>query len=102
MKKTFTLLTTVLFVLVAAPAFAQDGNADGANTGLIALAAGLAMGIAALGGSLGQGRATASAVEAIGRNPGASGKITVPMIIGLALIESLVIYSFVVALILAP
>jgi F-type H+-transporting ATPase subunit c len=101
MKKVFTLALTGLFVLIAVPAFAQQEAAD-PQTGLIALAAGLAMGIAALGGSLGQGRATASAVEAIGRNPGASGKITVPMIIGLALIESLVIYSFVVALILAP
>jgi F-type H+-transporting ATPase subunit c len=65
-----------------------------------ALAAGLGLGIAAFGGALGQGKGVAAALEGIARNPGASGKIFAPMIIGLALIESLVIYAFVVSLIL--
>jgi F-type H+-transporting ATPase subunit c len=47
---------------------------------------------------LGQGKTAAAALEGIARNPNASGKIFVPMIIGLALIESLVIYAFVIAL----
>lgn len=67
----------------------------------IALAMGLGLGLAVVGGSLGQGRAAAAALEGIARNPGASGKIFTPMILGLALIESLVIYSLVVSLILS-
>ena len=80
--------------------------AEGANAlekevkAMIALAAGIGIGIAAFGGALGQGKAIASALEGIARNPGASGKILTPMIIGLAMIESLVIYSLVVSLML--
>lgn len=62
-----------------------------------ALASGLAIGLAALGGGIGQGMATSGALGAIARNPGASGKITTWMIIGLAMIESLVIYALVIA-----
>lgn len=61
------------------------------------IGAALAIGIAALGGALGQGKTAAAALEGIGRNPSAQGKIFVPMIIGLALIESLVLYAFVIA-----
>ena len=57
------------------------------NAGWIALAAGLAIGIAALGGGIGQGRAAAAALDGIARNPGAAGQIRGPMILGLALIE---------------
>jgi F-type H+-transporting ATPase subunit c len=67
-----------------------------------ALAAGLAIGIAAFGGSLGQGRAAAAALEGIARNPNASDKLFTPMILGLALIESLVIYALVIAFQLLP
>lgn len=61
------------------------------------LAAALCIAIAAFGGALGQGRTATAALEAIGRNPAAQGKIFVPMIIALALIESLVLYAFVIA-----
>jgi F-type H+-transporting ATPase subunit c len=64
-------------------------------------AAALAIGLAALGGGLGQGRAAASALDGIARNPQASGKIFVPMIVALALIESLVIYGLLIAFNLA-
>ena len=93
------LLRVVAFfapLLVAAPALAQDG-ADHGPDGLTAIAAGLAIGIAAFGGGLGQGRAAAAALEGIARNPNASGKLFTPMILGLALIESLVIYALVIA-----
>ena len=87
--------------LVASAAFAQEtaavATAANSNAGLIALGAGLAIGIAALGGALGQARTAAAALEGIARNPAAQGKIFTPMIIGLALIESLVIYAFVIA-----
>jgi F-type H+-transporting ATPase subunit c len=66
----------------------------------IALASGLAISIAALGGAIGQGMAVRAALEGIARNPNASGKIMTPMIVGLALIESLVIYGLLIAFIL--
>jgi F-type H+-transporting ATPase subunit c len=56
--------------------------------------------LAAIGGAFSQSRGIRSALEGIARNPGASGSITTAMIIGLALIESLVIYVLVVCLIL--
>jgi F-type H+-transporting ATPase subunit c len=61
--------------------------------GMLALAAGLGLPIAVIGAGLGQGRATAAALEGMARQPEASGTIQTAMIIGLALIESLVIYA---------
>ena len=91
----------VLAVLAASPAFAQDAaHGAGSVGGLIALAAGLGIGIAALGGGIGQGRAAAAALDGIARNPGAAGQIRGPMILGLALIESLVIYALIISLLL--
>jgi len=66
----------------------------------IALASGFAIGVAALGGALGQSRAISSGLEGIARNPEASGRIFTPLIIGLALIESLVIYALVISFLL--
>ncbi|MFO8047694.1 MAG: ATP synthase F0 subunit C [Desulfosudaceae bacterium] len=63
-------------------------------------AAGFAIGIAAVGCGIAQGIALKGAVEGVARNPEASGKITVTMLIGLAMIESLCIYALVVSLIL--
>lgn len=102
-KKGFisSMLLAIASLFIAIPAFAA-GDAEAGNlvNGYIALAAGLGIGLAAFGGALGQGRAAASALEGISRNPGASGKIMTPMIIGLALIESLVIYAFVITIML--
>ncbi|MEW6713672.1 MAG: ATP synthase F0 subunit C [Nitrospirota bacterium] len=61
------------------------------------IGAGIAVGIAAVGAGLGQGIATGKAVEGIARNPGASGQIMTPLIVGLAMMESLTIYGFVIA-----
>ncbi len=114
------LMVSLLIVTIAMPltvhgddagaadeaATADDGASNDAGVvksasyPALAIAAGLAIGIAAFGGALGQGKAAAAALEGIARNPGAVDKIQTPMIIGLALIESLVIYAFVVALIL--
>lgn len=63
-------------------------------------AAAIAIAIAAFGCGLGQGMGLKAAVEGIARNPESSGKVTVTMLIGLAMIESLCIYALVVALIL--
>jgi F-type H+-transporting ATPase subunit c len=66
----------------------------------IAIGAGIGIGIAAFGGALGQGRGLAAALEGIARNPAAAGKMFGPMIIGLAMIESLVIYALLIAIIM--
>lgn len=97
MNKKFFALLSLFLVALAAPAFAAEGEL--ASFGL-AIGAGIAVGIAALGGAIGQGLAVSRAVEGIARNPNASDKIFTPMIIGLALIESLVIYGLVIAFIL--
>lgn len=94
------LMVTLAATMVAAPAFAQEAAAAATTTsdrGIVALAAALAIGIAAFGGAMAQGKAAAAALDGISRNPAASGKIMTPMIIGLALIESLVIYALVIA-----
>lgn len=96
----FTLLTSVAaFAQEHATSAAADGNVFGLKSAL-ALAAGLAIGIAAFGGALAQGRAASASLEGIARNPEASGKVMTPMIIALALIESLVIYALVIAFLL--
>ncbi|MCZ6627167.1 MAG: ATP synthase F0 subunit C [SAR324 cluster bacterium] len=97
MKKKSLFLLAMFLLVLASPLFAAEG--DLATFGL-ALGAGLAIGIAAMGGGIGQGLATSAALEGIARNPNASDKIFTPMIIGLALIESLVIYGLVIAFIL--
>ena len=95
----FFAVATALF-LVPAMAFADaDSNKFDANK-YLAMGAGFAIGIAALGGTLGQGRAAAAALEGISRNPGAAARIQTPMILGLALIESLVLFALVIAFIL--
>lgn len=64
------------------------------------MAAGLGMGLGSIGTGIGQGLAIKAACEGVARNPGASGKIMTTMMIGLAMIESLAIYVFVVAMII--
>ncbi|HWP35106.1 MAG TPA: ATP synthase F0 subunit C [Thermodesulfobacteriota bacterium] len=99
-RRVVTLVVVVAAALLGgAPQVLAAEAAAGARD-FLGLAAGLGIGIAALGGALGQGRAVASALDGIARNPGASGKIQTPMIIGLALIESLVIYALVIAFLL--
>ena len=61
------------------------------------IAKALAIGLAAIGGALGQGKLVSSALEGIARNPGAAGQIQTPMILGIAFVESLVIFALVIA-----
>jgi len=100
-KLTATLSTigiVALTLLVSSTAFAQSADAARMDRDKwLGIAAALAIGLSALGGAIGQGRAAGSALEGIARNPQASGKIFVPMIVGLALIESLVIYGLLIA-----
>jgi len=93
--------TAVAVFLSANPAFAQAMDSVRADRDKwLGLGAALAIGLAALGGGIGQGRAAGSAVEGISRNPQAYNRIFTPMILGLALIESLVIYGLVIAFLL--
>ena len=90
-------------MMVASAAFAQTAeNASAFNERdkWIAVAAGFGIAVAAFGGALSQGRAASTALDGIARNPGASDKIFTPMILGLALIESLVIYSLIISFLL--
>jgi F-type H+-transporting ATPase subunit c len=96
----FLMFGFVMLGLVS-PVYAQ--GAAGADSGLVQwsiITAGFALGIAAAAGAIGQGKAVASACEAIARNPGAVGDIRGSLILGLVLIESLVIYVLLVSLIL--
>lgn len=91
----------VLFAVLgtSAVAFAQEGAvaAAGSDKGLTMIASAIAISIAVLGGALGQGNAASKALDGIARNPAAADKIQTPMIIALALIESLVLFAFVIA-----
>jgi F-type H+-transporting ATPase subunit c len=112
LKKTTLFILVAFALLLGAAGWAlaageATAEAAAAAEGLppnvkvaIALAAGFGISIAAFGGALGQSRGVASALDGIARNPAASGKIVTPMIIGLALIESLVIYSLVISFLL--
>ena len=101
-KYVLSVLVALGVMLVATVAFASDGA--GSNEydmkKWIGLACGLGIAVAAFGGALGQGRTASSALDGIARNPGAAGKIFTPMILGLALIESLVIYSLIISFLL--
>ena len=104
MSRTLKLLSMFSFaavtLLASSAAFAQDHGAAGGGGSRelgLAIGAGLAVGLAALGGGLGQGRSASAALEGIARNPQASGKIFTPMIIALALTESLVLLGFLIA-----
>lgn len=109
MKKLITYFATLAssalgVLLVSTAAFAQEhgGGAGGGSSlnAIYAIAAGLCIAIAASFGAISQAKAAAAALEGIGRNPGAAGKVQTPMIIALALIESLVIYALVIAFLL--
>ena len=102
MKNLVTVLATILasstvFAEEAATQATAVAAAAGNDKGMLAIGAALCMGIAVLGGTLGQGKAAAAALEGIARNPAAQDKIFTPMLLSLALIESLVILGFLVA-----
>jgi F-type H+-transporting ATPase subunit c len=87
------IFMTLSALFLATPAFAQAAGTSGAPD-YKALAVGIGMGIAAGLCGLGQGRATASAAEALARNPGARPGIQLFLFIGLAFIESLTLFTF--------
>lgn len=96
LKTVFTVLALMLF---ATPIFAQTGAPAGggmSHMDFVVIAAGFSMAIASGLAALGQGRAVASAVEGMARNPGASGAIQGAMILGLAFMESLALFTLLI------
>ena len=94
MKKAAVLTAVILCVTLFAPAvFAQEAGGAGGSRGLLAIAAGFGMAIAAFGAAFGQGRVASAACEGIARNPGAAGPIRASMILGLVFIETLALFT---------
>jgi F-type H+-transporting ATPase subunit c len=91
LSKLFMILSALCF---AVPAFAQGGEASGVNW--VAIAAGFSMAFASGICALAQGKATAAAAEGLARNPAARPGIQLALILGLALIESLALYTLVI------
>ena len=85
----FAAMTTA-----AQPAAATESAVS--YKGYVAIGAGIGFAIAVLGGALGQSKIGAAACEGAARNPGAAGRIQTMMILGLALIESLVLFALLV------
>jgi len=94
MRKLQYLFMALAALCFAVPAFAADGGS--AVLSLVTIGAGLGMGLAAGLCGLGQGKAVGSAVEAVARNPGARPAIFTFLVLGLALIESLTLFTLVI------
>jgi F-type H+-transporting ATPase subunit c len=101
MLKKSVLMSAIGSLVLALPAWAQEAAAApaGGSTGVKwgAIGAAFLLGVSAAAGAIGQGRATSAAADGISRNPGAAGPIRTMTIIGLALIESLVLYALLIA-----
>ena len=97
MRKVMFLMFALLAIcLMTMPAYAQGGPASAPPTNWVAIASGFGMAIAAGLAALGQGRVGAAACEGMARNPGARPGIQLALILGLAFIESLVLFTLVI------
>jgi F-type H+-transporting ATPase subunit c len=98
------VMSALMTLLVVGTAMAQAPGATGGadhstgNSWVFPALGSFAVGIAALGGALGDGRAIAAACEGTARNPGAGGRIFTMLLLGLALIETLVLFTFLTVL----
>jgi F-type H+-transporting ATPase subunit c len=107
-KITTVLMTMAAFLLSSQVIFAAEKVAEHGGESYVKvlfafgamLAAGIAMGVGAVGAGLGIGTATNGACQAVGRNPGVQGKIMMTMLIGMAMAESIAIYALVISLVL--
>jgi F-type H+-transporting ATPase subunit c len=97
MRKLSYLFMTLSAMCLAVPAFAQGGAASGTNW--VAITAGFSMAIASAVCGLAQAKATAAAAEGLARNPAARPGIQLALILGLALIESLALYTLAVIIV---
>ncbi|WP_353683247.1 hypothetical protein V4D30_05055 [Thermodesulfovibrio sp. 3907-1M] len=102
MKKVLVALVLFSLILFAGTVFAAEATADAAKLnyyGFASLGALVGIGLAAAGGGIGMGHGLRGIMEGSARNPGVAGKLLTTFIIGLALIETLVIYTLVIVLI---
>ena len=93
MKKLQYMFMALAALFLATPVFAEG---SGGTVSLVPIGAGIGMALAAGLCGLGQGKATASATEALARNPGARAGIQLLLVLGLAFIESLTLFTLVV------
>jgi F-type H+-transporting ATPase subunit c len=94
MSAAMMLLTVASAMAQGAPGAAGEPNAGGGSSWVFPAIPGFAVAIAAFGAALGDGRAIAAACEGTARNPAAGGRIFTMLILGLALIETLVLFTF--------
>ncbi len=105
-KNKLALAVATVVTLISSSALAQQAAGIAAATNehdvhaWVAAAAGFAIGIGALGGTIGQGKAVSAALEGVSRNPGAAARLQTVMILGLAMIESLVLFALTISLLL--
>jgi F-type H+-transporting ATPase subunit c len=106
-KKILSTFTAIIVLLLSSPlVFAADviPGGESYSKAIFAvgamLAAGIAIGVGAVGAGLGIGTAASGACSAVGRNPGVQGKIMMTMLVGMAMSESIAIYALVVSLVL--
>ena len=95
MRKASFLILMFTLLLIASPVYAQGTAGAGGGNWSVPIGVGLGMGLAAGLAGLGQGRVAGSVAEALARNPGARAGIQLALFIGLAFIESLVLFTFV-------
>jgi F-type H+-transporting ATPase subunit c len=88
------MMALAVLMMAAMPAMAQETGASGSGGFVLPVAFAIAIASGLCG--LGQGRAVASAVEGIARNPGAGGAIRTALILGLAFIESLALFTLII------
>jgi F-type H+-transporting ATPase subunit c len=97
MRRTFSYIFMAMAILCfAVPVFAQGPEASSGVVNWVAIAAGFSMAFASGICALAQGKATAAAAEGLARNPAARPGIQLALILGLALIESLALYTLVI------
>ncbi|HXE90942.1 MAG TPA: ATP synthase F0 subunit C [Terriglobales bacterium] len=99
MRKLMYVFIGLALVTLATPAFAQEAGGAGGGMGTanwVAITSGFAMAIASAVCGLAQAKATAAACEGLARNPAARPGIQLALILGLALIESLALYTLVI------
>lgn len=88
------------YLLPVAAFAAEEGMASGGNSG-IAIAIGIAMGLAVFGAALGQGKIAAAFMEGVSRNPGAANAVKTQMILALVFVETLVLFAVLISFILS-
>jgi F-type H+-transporting ATPase subunit c len=96
MRRSLSFIFMALAVMCFAVPVLAQGGAAGSATNWVAITSGFAMAIASAVCGIGQSKATAAACEGLARNPAARAGIQLALILGLALIESLALYTLVI------